>query len=97
MSSIRFFNITKSHERWNIRTLRERINSKYEKQEGEEEPIAIILCASKDSEVVELMDLSRDNIHVSEYWLQLPPKELLEEKLSKAIERTKLIDAIKKP
>ena len=71
--------------------------SKYEKQEGEEEPIAIILCASKDSEVVELMDLSRDNIHVSEYWLQLPPKELLEEKLSKAIERTKLIDAIKKP
>jgi len=70
--------------------------SKYEKQEGEEEPIAIILCASKDSEVVELMDLSRDNIHVSEYWLQLPPKELLEEKLSKAIEQTKLIDAIKK-
>jgi len=70
--------------------------SKYEKQEGEEEPIAIILCASKDSEVVELMDLSRDNIHVSEYWLQLPPKELLEEKLSKVIERTKLIYLIKK-
>ena len=63
--------------------------SKYEKQEGEEEPIAIILCASKDSEVVELMDLERDNIHVSEYWLQLPPKELLERKLLKAIERVK--------
>jgi hypothetical protein len=42
------------------------------------------------------MDLSRDNIHVSEYWLQLPPKELLEEKLFKAIERTRLIDTIKK-
>ena len=63
--------------------------SKYEKQEGEEEPIAIILCASKDSEVVELMDLEKDNIHVSEYWLQLPPKELLERKLLKAIERVK--------
>jgi len=63
--------------------------SKYEKQEGEEEPIAIILCASKDSEVVELMDLERDNIHVSEYWLQLPPKELLERKLLTAIERVK--------
>jgi len=63
--------------------------SKYEKQEGEDEPIAIILCASKDSEVVELMDLERDNIHVSEYWLQLPPKELLERKLYKAIERVK--------
>lgn len=59
--------------------------SKYEKQEGEEEPIAIILCASKDTEVVELMDLEKDNIHVSEYWLQLPPKELLERKLYKAI------------
>jgi len=60
--------------------------SKYEKQEGEEEPIAIILCASKETEVVELMDLERDNIHVSEYWLKLPPKELLERKLHKAIE-----------
>ena len=63
--------------------------SKYEKQEGEEEPIAIILCASKESEVVELMDLERDNIHVSEYWLELPPKEVLERKLSKAIENAK--------
>jgi len=63
--------------------------SKYEKQEGEEEPIAIILCASKESEVVELMDLERDNIHVSEYWLELPPKEVLERKLSRAIENAK--------
>jgi len=60
--------------------------SKYEKQEGEKEPIAIILCASKDAEVVELMDLERDNIHVSEYWLELPPKEILEHKLHRAIE-----------
>lgn len=60
--------------------------SKYEKQEDEQEPIAIILCASKDSEVVQLMDLERDNIHVSEYWLQLPPKNVLESKLQKAIE-----------
>jgi predicted nuclease of restriction endonuclease-like (RecB) superfamily len=60
--------------------------SKYEKQEDEQEPIAIILCASKDTEVVELMDLERDNIHVSEYWLELPPKEILERKLHRAIE-----------
>jgi predicted nuclease of restriction endonuclease-like (RecB) superfamily len=63
--------------------------SKYEKQEGEQEPIAIILCASKDSEVVELMDLENDNIHVSEYWLKLPPKDVLERKLHRAIERVK--------
>ena len=60
--------------------------SKYEKQDDEQEPIAIILCASKDSEVVELMDLEKGNIHVSEYWLELPPKEVLERKLHIAIE-----------
>jgi len=59
--------------------------SKYEKQEDEQEPIAIILCASKDSEVVELFDLEKDNIHISEYWLELPPKEILERKLHAAI------------
>jgi predicted nuclease of restriction endonuclease-like (RecB) superfamily len=68
--------------------------SKYEKQEDEQEPIAIILCASKDSEVVELMDLERDNIHVSEYWLQLPPRELLEQKLYRAIEHVKSLEIL---
>jgi len=69
--------------------------SKYEKQEDEKEPIAIILCASKESEVVELMDLERDNIHVSEYWLQLPPKELLARKLHRAIKEVRLVDSAK--
>lgn len=64
--------------------------SKYEKQDFEEEPIAIILCSGKDSDVVELMDLEKDNIHISEYWLKLPPKEILKEKLHKAIEYAKV-------
>ena len=59
--------------------------SKYEKEPGEEEPIALILCGGKDYELVELMDLERDNIHVSEYWMQLPPKDVLEAKLHRAI------------
>lgn len=66
--------------------------SKYEKQEFEEEPIAIILCASKDKEEVTLLDLEKDNIHISEYWLELPPKEILEEKLSMAIKKLKQKD-----
>lgn len=63
--------------------------SKYEKQDFEEEPIAIILCSGKDSDVVELMDLEKDNIHISEYWLKLPPKEVLKEKLHKAVDYAK--------
>ena len=59
--------------------------SKYEKHEDENEPIALILCASKDSEEIELLGLGDGNIRVSEYLATLPPKKLLEEKLHKAI------------
>ncbi|MGL5315057.1 MAG: PDDEXK nuclease domain-containing protein [Peptostreptococcaceae bacterium] len=69
--------------------------SKYEKQEFEEEPIAIILCASKDSEEIELLGLTEGNIRVSEYLASLPPKKLLEEKLHKAVLEAKEL-AVKK-
>jgi len=63
---------------------------KYEQQADENPPIAILLCSSKDQEVVELMDLEQDDIHIAEYWLQLPPKEVLQAKLHKAISEAKL-------
>ena len=63
--------------------------NKYEKQENEEEPIALILCASKENEEIELLGLDKGNIRVSEYWLNLPSKEILEEKLHKAIENAR--------
>jgi predicted nuclease of restriction endonuclease-like (RecB) superfamily len=63
--------------------------SKNEKQDYEEEPIALILCSGKDDEVVELMNLDNDNIHVTEYWVELPPKEILIEKLQLSIEIAK--------
>ena len=59
--------------------------AKHEQQAGENAPIAIILCSDKDAELVELMDLEPDGIHVAEYWLQLPPPELLRAKLHKAL------------
>jgi hypothetical protein len=59
--------------------------AKHEQQPGENAPIAIILCSDKDAEVVELMDLEPDHIHVAEYWLQLPPQEVLRERLHKAL------------
>lgn len=63
--------------------------SKHEQQPGEQSPIAIILCGGKDAELVELMDLEPDNIHIAEYWLKLPPKEVLEAKLHKAMVEAK--------
>lgn len=62
---------------------------KNEMNEGEESPIAIILCASKNDEEIELLEVDKSGIHVGQYLTQLPPKELLQEKLHKAIERAK--------
>lgn len=56
-----------------------------EKNEGEEPPIGIILCAEKDQETVELLELDKSGIHVAKYMTQLPPKHLLETNLRKAI------------
>jgi len=59
--------------------------NKYEKQEGEETPIGLILCAEASKEQIELLEMHKDGIMVAEYWTELPPKKLLEEKLHKAL------------
>lgn len=64
--------------------------AKHEQQPGEQSPIAIILCSGKDAEVVELMDLEPDNIHIAEYWLKLPPKEVLQAKLHRAMQEARM-------
>jgi len=62
---------------------------KNEMNEGENSPVAIILCASKSDEEIELLEVDKSGIHVAQYLTQLPPKELFQEKLHKAIERAK--------
>ena len=59
---------------------------KYERKAGEETPIGLILCSQKQQEQIELLELNKGQIRVSEYLTQLPPKELLAEKLHRAIE-----------
>ena len=63
--------------------------SKYEKEEGENEPLGIILCADKKEEQIELLELEKSAIHVAQYLTVLPPKEILEAKLHQAIESAK--------
>ena len=55
--------------------------AKYEKQEGENNPIGLILCAGKSNEQIELLEMHKDGIVVAEYWTELPPKKELEKKL----------------
>ncbi len=58
---------------------------KYEKQQGEENPVGIILCAETSREQVELLELHKDGIIVAEYWTDLPPKKVLENRLHQAL------------
>ncbi len=55
--------------------------NKNERQEGEEAPIGLILCATAGKEQIELLEPHKDGIMVSEYWTELPSKIILEEKL----------------
>ncbi len=55
--------------------------NKYEKQEGENDPIGLILCAESNKEQIELLEMHKDGIMVAEYWTVMPPKKELEAKL----------------
>ena len=63
---------------------------KYEKAEGEESPIAIILCATKSDTITELLELDSSGIHVAQYITNYIPKELLEQKLLSSIKNAKI-------
>ncbi len=62
---------------------------KYEKQENENSPIGLILCAGKSEEQVELLQMHKDNIMVADYWTELPPKKELEEKLHSLVKEAR--------
>ena len=59
---------------------------KYERSEGEEKPLGIIICAKKDQEDVELLELGKNGIHVAQFLTESLPREVFEEKLQMAIQ-----------
>lgn len=59
---------------------------KYEQVEGENTPIGLILCAGKNEEHVELLQLHKSNIRVADYLTALPSREVLQAKLHQSIE-----------
>ena len=58
---------------------------KYETVEGENPPIGLILCTGKNPEHIELLQLHKSNIKVADYFTILPSKEILLDRLHKAI------------
>jgi hypothetical protein len=59
---------------------------RHERQPSEQAPLGIVLCAGKKRETVEYLDLDQRGIHVAEYLTELPPREVLEDRLHRAIE-----------
>ena len=59
---------------------------KHERQPGEEPPLGIILCAENRQEQIELLQLDASGIHVAEYLTVLPERQLLHERLQRAID-----------
>jgi predicted nuclease of restriction endonuclease-like (RecB) superfamily len=54
---------------------------KHETEPGEETPIGLILCADKGDEQIELLQLDKSGIRVASYLTELPPRQLLQQKL----------------
>lgn len=62
---------------------------KHEQEEGENPPLGIILCTGKKREQIELLEMDQSGIHVAEYLTELPPRELLEQRLHESVENAK--------
>lgn len=58
---------------------------KHETEPGEESPLGLILCADKLEEEVELLQLDASGIRVAAYLTELPPRDVLRQKLHDAV------------
>jgi len=64
---------------------------RYERQPGENPPLGLILCADKNEEQIELLELSEGSVRVASYLTELPPRELLERKLIESIAHARAV------
>jgi predicted nuclease of restriction endonuclease-like (RecB) superfamily len=63
--------------------------NRYERQEGEHEPIGLILCTKASRNQIELLEMDKSGIAVAEYWTNLPPKDVLERKIQEIFAEAK--------
>jgi predicted nuclease of restriction endonuclease-like (RecB) superfamily len=62
---------------------------RYERRDGENHPIGLILCTKASRGQIELLELDKAGIAVAEYWTDLPPKALLEEKIQTILQEAR--------
>jgi len=59
--------------------------NRYDRYEGENAPIGLILCAKAHRGQIELLELDKSGIAVAEYWTVLPPKAEFERKIQEIL------------
>ena len=64
--------------------------NKYERLPHEAEPLGLILCTEAGPEQVELLELTKSGIRIGEYLTELPPRRILESKLSEVVRLAQL-------
>jgi hypothetical protein len=62
-----------------------------EKQDGEGEPVGLLLCSEGNHEQIEMLELHKNGIMVAEYWTELPSKQLLQQKVHEIVAETREI------
>lgn len=63
---------------------------RHERQPNENPPLGLILCADKNEEQIELLELTEGSVRVASYLTELPPRELLERKLLESIKHARM-------
>ena len=58
---------------------------RYERKDGENAPVGLILCTEASRNQIELLELDKAGIAVAEYWTNLPPKNVLEKKITEIL------------
>ncbi len=67
---------------------------KYEREEGEQTPLGLILCTEGNRERIELLQLDNFGIRVANYLTELPPKEILIKQIQKSLDETRKLREI---
>lgn len=69
---------------------------RYEREDGEEAPLGLILCTEGNREQIELLQLDASGIKVANYLTELPPKEVLIRQLQVSLEEAKTLRNLSK-
>lgn len=69
---------------------------RYEREDGEEAPLGLILCTEGNREQIELLQLDASGIKVANYLTELPPKEVLIRQLQVSLEEAKALRNLSK-